>query len=227
MSSLSPQQLWLLPPSGECGGALGPTTLSWKVSRLTAIWSWGTYISSITGCHNLGLGHFSWEGGREVYIQLVWACVCFIPNVYLGLFVNLHPCNRWPQFRASVRALRMGPPTCERLGVPTFCLQFSANVISLCLGYSLSKNRPILGVFIARLNMLMPINSQISEWPGDIIFRDNCARLQFNNTFMLSDSLPYQKHQVGSKQGGRGIWIEKMAQWGCLVSIYSQGCFSV
>lgn len=73
----------------------------------------------------------------------------------------------------------------------------------------------------------MPITSQISEWPGDIIFRDNCARLQFNNTFMLSDSLPYQKHQVGSKQGGRGIWIEKMAQWGCLVSIYSQGCFSV
>lgn len=64
---------------------------------------------------------------------------------------------------ATVQGFREGfrdrLPTYGSLGVPSFCLQFSANVISLCLGYSLSINRPILGVFIVRLNMLTPIYS--------------------------------------------------------------------
>lgn len=68
---------------------------------------------------------------------------------------------RLPQV-STVQSFRKGfrdrLPTHGRLGVLTFYLQFSANVISLCLGYSLSKTRPILGVLIVRLNMLTPIN---------------------------------------------------------------------
>lgn len=84
---------------------------------------------------------------------------------------------------------RDGLPTYGSLGVPTFCLQFSANLISLCLEYFLSKNRPIFGIFLVRLNMLTPINSQISEWHREITSRDNCAETPDGP--VLSDSLPY------------------------------------